>query len=99
MKREFKSNEPTYKEQGFYHSSAWRRVRRLALQRDHYLCQLRLSDRCTHIATEVHHTKPVEQYPELRLDLNNLVSVCWNCHELTKAKKKSPELPVRIIKA
>lgn len=91
--------ESTLKEQGFYHTPAWRKVRKLALQRDHRLCQLRLSKDCTRIATEVHHIKPLEEFPELALDLSNLTCACWNCHELTKSRKsKRPNLPVRIIK-
>lgn len=90
----------TLKEQGFYHRPAWRKLRKAALQRDHFLCQLRLSDDCTRIATEVHHIKALEEYPELALDINNLASACWNCHELTKGRKgKALSLPVRIIKA
>ncbi len=70
----------------FYHSSAWRRVRKMALQRDKYICQLRLSQKCTTIATEVHHKKPRKQFPDLALDLDNLVSCCWFCHEETKER-------------
>ena len=77
---------PTLKEQGFYHSPAWRRARRLALQRDRYLCRLKLSDKCTMIATEVHHVQPIDSAPELALDLGNLVSCCWRCLELTKRR-------------
>ncbi len=87
------------KKQGFYHWPAWRRVRVLALQRDHYLCQLRLSKNCTKIATEVHHIKPIADHPELALELDNLTSACWNCHELTKPSRRSGNTPkgVRII--
>lgn len=88
------------KKQGFYKTSAWRRVRLLVLQRDNYLCQLRLSKKCTHIATEVHHVKPLADYPELALELSNLTSCCWECHELTKPRGSQPVAPsgVRIIK-
>lgn len=78
----------TLKEQGFYHTPAWRKVRQAVLLRDHYLCQLRLSKNCTRKATVVHHIKELEDYPELALDVNNLVSVCWFCHEETKQHKE-----------
>jgi len=94
-----KNSEPTLKEQGFYHWPVWRRARKKALQRDHYLCQLRISPHCTRMATEVHHIKPLEEYPELALDIDNLTCACWNCHELTKNKKGKVLPPVRIIKA
>lgn len=92
--------KPSLKDQGFYHWTAWRRLRKLALQRDHYLCQLQLGPDCTRVATEVHHIKPVDEFPELALDMDNLTSVCWNCHEKTKQRKKGKPLPpVRVIKA
>ena len=70
----------------FYQSDAWRRVRQQALERDHFYCQkclqmvemgrkLRPND-----ATMVHHIKPRSLYPELELDLSNLVSLCDACH-------------------
>lgn len=93
-----KSEKPTLKDQGFYQSPTWRRLRRLVLQRDHFLCQLRLSDRCTRFATTVHHVKPLEEYPELALDMDNLLSTCWHCHELTKHRRQRPLPPVRIIR-
>ncbi len=82
----------------FYHSGAWRRVRERALQRDHYICQLRLSPDCTTVATEVHHIKPRKKYPELALDLSNLTSCCWWCHELTKPRGKRSTQPRRSVR-
>lgn len=93
-----RDGEPSLKEQGFYHWPAWRRLRKLALQRDHYLCQLRLGKDCTVIATEVHHKKPIDTFPELALDLDNLACACWNCHEKTKSRKHRKNPPVRIIR-
>ena len=91
---------PTLKEQGFYHKPVWRRLRVQALQRDHYLCQLRISPKCTRIATEVHHIKSLEDFPELGLSLDNLTSCCWWCHEETKVRVVRPDLPssVRVIR-
>ena len=81
------------------HSAAWRRLRLLALQRDHYLCQHCLGKNIIRKATEVHHIKPRSEHPELALDLDNLVSLCWDCHEETKPRgAELPLPPVRIIK-
>ncbi len=86
------------KEQGFYHWPVWRRLRLKALQRDHYLCQLRLSKKCTGIATEVHHIEPIDERPDLALELSNLASACWQCHELTKRRGKGKQTArVRVI--
>lgn len=88
------------KKQGFYKWPAWRRLRLLALQHDHYLCQLRLSEKCTRVATEAHHIKSIAEHPELALDLGNLTSSCWNCHELTKPRGSVRSVPsgVRVIR-
>jgi len=92
--------ERTLKEIGFYKSTAWKRIREQALIRDHYLCQLRTSSKCSGIATEVHHIVPLESDPTLGLELSNLTSCCWWCHEETKTRKKAPTtIPgVRIIR-
>lgn len=97
-----KNEKQGLKEQGFYHWPAWRRIRQLALQRDRFLCQ-----NCLHkkgvikTATEVHHLQPVEDFPELALELDNLQSLCWQCHEETKHRsRKVIAVPkgVRVIK-
>lgn len=51
------------------------------------------------MATEVHHVRPLEDYPGLALDLDNLESLCRRCHERTKRRKTKPHPKVRIIKA
>ena len=66
--------------EAFYNSPKWRRKKKAILRRDHYQCQLckrygRISE--AHI---VHHKLDLEEYPELALDDDNLVSVCKKCH-------------------
>jgi len=80
MKQAQDPTPKTLKEQGFYHTPAWRRVRRAALIRDGYICQ-----GChRRPAVEVHHIQELERVPELALDVNNLTSLCHECHEATK---------------
>lgn len=100
VKMNTSQKKPTLKEQGFYHKGPWRRIRKKALERDHYLCQYCLKKHKVRAATEVHHIKELEDYPELALELGNLVSLCWHCHEDTKHRKASKPLPtgVRVIK-
>lgn len=86
------------KDSGFYQSKEWRKARKLALQRDHYLCQLHIAKDCARKANTVHHIKDLEAYPELALDLANLTSCCYACHELTKVKERELPRGVRIIK-
>ena len=76
----------------FYKSAAWRRVRKAALERDHYLCQDCMAAKARgemvrpRMATVVHHVLTVEQRPDLRLEMDNLVSLCDACHN-----KRHPE--------
>lgn len=96
-----RDEKPSLKEQGFYHTTAWRSLRVVALQRDHYLCQNCLRNNRITPATEVHHIQPLEEHPELSLTLSNLQSLCWDCHEQTKKHgKHSVPVPsgVRTIK-
>lgn len=89
----------TLKKQGFYHTTAWRRIRLLALQRDNYLCQECLRKKRITKATEVHHLRPIADFPALALDLSNLESLCWDCHEQTKPRGNAPAPPsARVIK-
>lgn len=76
----------------FYHSKAWKRVRRLALERDQGMCQ-DCMDRFRagygikpHRADMVHHIIPREERPDLALNLANLRSLCNECHN-----KRHPE--------
>lgn len=63
------------------YDAAWQRVRGFALRRDNYLCQLCLAAGRVTPAQDVHHRRKVVRAPELRLDLENLVSVCRECHD------------------
>ena len=53
------------------------------------------------MAAEVHHIKPLEDFPELGLCLDNLESLCRDCHAATRVRKqKTVTVPgVRIIRA
>ena len=96
----------------FYKSVAWRRLRREALERDHYICvdgmtaKLRGERIRPRTATVVHHIEPIEKRPDLRLELSNLVSLCDQCHNKRHPEKggsgsreKAPEpCGVRIVK-
>lgn len=72
----------------FYLTPAWREVRRLALERDMYLCQrcMKLQEHGLlpyahpHRATMVHHIRPIKEAPWLALTMDNLVSLCDECH-------------------
>ncbi|MEK4228957.1 HNH endonuclease [Solibacillus sp. FSL H8-0538] len=64
----------------FYHSTAWKRARELALLRDSYLCQECLKHKRITNADMVHHIVEVKDDIKLALTLNNLISLCNQCH-------------------
>lgn len=68
----------------FYQSTEWRRLRRKALERDHYECQWCAMQGKVSTANdtvlEVDHIKELKDYPELALDINNLRTLCKECH-------------------
>lgn len=68
----------------FYGSSTWRKLRQMVLERDHYECQwckdegkvVSIND----TILEVDHIKELEHYPELATDMDNLRTLCKDCH-------------------
>ncbi|MBS4198605.1 HNH endonuclease [Bacillus sp. FJAT-49732] len=81
----YKRNQESKK---FYNSDAWITCRENVLIRDDYLCHECLKDPENPLtpADMVHHIKPLEEYPGLALDEDNLTSLCNSCHN-----KEHPE--------
>lgn len=84
---------PEYKESlPFYHTRAWKRLRSVALTRDGGMCadcmeRLRAGYGFKpRRAQMVHHIIPIEERPDLALSLDNLRSLCNECHN-----KRHPE--------
>lgn len=69
----------------FYVSVAWRRLRVCKLEQTPF-CE-RCPPELLTIANEVHHIKEVKTNPELRLDFENLESLCRSCHSKHTVKK------------
>lgn len=70
-----------------YTDDRWRKKRAVILRRDGYKCR-----NCSRYgrnvqATEVHHKKPVDLYPELAFDDTNLISLCHRCHNKMHPEK------------
>lgn len=70
----------------FYTSTAWIKLRRQALERDHYECvwckeKGKVTTRDDDVL-EVDHIKELEYYPELALKLDNLRTLCKSCHNV-----------------
>lgn len=69
---------------GFYNGTAWQAIRQTAISRDKYLCQDCLAKGRYTPAEEVHHIQELTPEnildPEVALNLENLVSLCRECH-------------------
>ena len=65
----------------------WRRKRKKILARDGYRCQQCKRYGRNVEATEVHHIKHVDQYPELAWVDSNMVSLCHACHNAQHPEK------------
>jgi len=64
----------------FYRSKTWSTLRKLALERDNYLCQYCLAlGVTTPDARTGDHVTPVEIAPELKTDVSNIVATCRSC--------------------
>lgn len=69
-----------------YRSTRWKHKRLAILRRDGYKCQhCKRYGRAVE-ATEVHHIKHADEYPELVWENSNLISLCHACHN-----KQHPE--------
>jgi len=72
-----------------WNGGTWGYWKRQALTRDDYTCQI-----CGHREPEimeVDHTKSKAKFPELEKDLDNLLTLCPNCHR----RKTNRELRTR----
>ena len=71
----------------FYGTLAWRRLRQAVLERDHYWCQV-----CKRRwANTVHHLIPVEERPDLKLEMDNCQAICPICHNQQHPEKGGSE--------
>ncbi len=91
----------------FYKSTDWKIIREKRLKIDKYTCQFFLGKWNDGIhfpehikivrANTVHHIIPIKERPDLALDINNMVSLSFEAHEIieerhrwTWRKKKKP---------
>ena len=91
-----KRRDPKYGR--FYNSKEWRLLSRVKLQSCGYKCEAKLAG-CTGLAYEAHHVKPIKT-PEgwnRRLDPDNLMGVCGNCHNILDGKKYKKKAEPGVI--
>lgn len=65
-----------------YKSKRWRDKTKLIKRRDNFECQECARYGRKTDAKLVHHIFPTDLYPELFFNNDNLVSLCFKCHEL-----------------
>ena len=82
----YKRNRTDHKEEAFYSSLTWRKMRKAKLTMQPLCEQCQQEGRLT-AATIVHHIEELKQRPELGLQIDNLMSVCDGCHN--KIHKKN----------
>lgn len=75
----------------FYSSTAWKKCRRIILQRDHFLCQECLKRKVITQADTVHHIVEYQKDKTLALVESNLLSVCAPCHNKIHGDRASKQ--------
>ena len=66
----------------FRWSRRWRTKSLAIRDRDSYLCQVCKQDKVyVYDGLEVHHIEPIIHMWQLRLDDNNLITLCTSCHK------------------
>ena len=68
-----------------YQDKRWKKTRQAVLSRDNYLCQNTINGvKCEKPASEVHHivyiTPSNVNDPNITYNMDNLISLCWECH-------------------
>jgi 5-methylcytosine-specific restriction endonuclease McrA len=79
---------------GFYTTTAWRRLRKRALERDGYRCVVCRRDISGRGDARVDHIKPLRTAPHLALNLDNLRSLCAN-HDNQSHREKGTGAALR----
>lgn len=71
----------------FYASGPWRRLRAIKLAKNP-VCEHCDARGMTTIAVDVHHVEPRATRQDLALDLDNLVSLCKQCHTIEELRRR-----------
>ena len=91
-------NEEELKIQKFYNSKEWRKMREKKMKENFGLCEIcfKLRNKIKN-ATSVHHIKKLRTHFHLRLNEENLICVCDDCHRLIEDTCCSIEEIIELI--
>ena len=64
----------------FYQSKEWKVLRATKFYDSNGICEMCLKDGIINEAREIHHIVPITRDWSKRLEYNNLISLCSNCH-------------------
>lgn len=83
-------NENKREQYNFYRTRQWSHLRQQVLERDHYLCQYcKAISKLTPNSKIADHIRPIEIFPDDKDSINNLATICRECHALkTKFEQK-----------
>lgn len=88
----------------FRNTQAWKKKRKIVFDRDKGLCQLCIRNlydtygRIYDNSIEVHHIEPIVEAYELRLDEDNLISLCTYHHKMADRGDISTQVLKDMIK-
>ncbi len=92
-----------YEKESFRSTALWQRKAEEIKTRDRYLCQIcfrnlyHTTNRLNSKDLSVHHAKPLKEAYELRLDNENLLTLCENHHKMADSGKIPLEKVLDII--
>jgi 5-methylcytosine-specific restriction endonuclease McrA len=78
----------------FRSSAAWKHKRAEILKRDHNMCKIC----CNKEGLQVHHIYSLDTHWQLRLDDNNLITLCEQCHRAAHNAMFNPVFLLNKIK-
>ena len=82
----------------FRNSTAWKNKAQEIKERDKYLCQICLKRNVLNFKElSVHHIQPVAENESLRLDNNNLITLCEKHHQECESEKISRQEQQAIV--
>lgn len=79
-RRDYDYKRKDDKHRKFYKSSSWQSLRTYVLKRDRYLCQYCIKVGKITTCNTVHHIIEIKDDFNKALDMDNLITLCHECH-------------------